>query len=152
MSDDRPVLLCFDGSADAGRAIGAAAALLGVRPAVVLTVWEPMRDLTPLNPIGDAVGRLSGLYADMDEAGLELARETAAAGTELAAGHGFAARPWVRCGAAAATIERVADELDAIAVVLGARGRAATTTMLGSVSARVCRHARHPVLVVPPAG
>ena len=82
MPDDRPVLLCFDGSPDAGRAIGAAAVLFGVRSAVVLTVWEPARDLTPLNPVGDAVGRLSGLYADVDEAGLELARETAATGAE----------------------------------------------------------------------
>ena len=151
MPEDRPVLLCFDGSADAGRAVAAAAALIGARPAVVLTVWEPARDLTPLNPVGDAVGRLSGLYADVDEAGLELARETAATGAELAAGHGFAARPWVRCGAAAGTIRRVAVELDATAIVLGARGRS-VSTMLGSVSTRVCHHADRPVLVVPPGG
>lgn len=36
-------LLCFDGSQDAEAAISKAGELLGPRPAVVLTVWEPLR-------------------------------------------------------------------------------------------------------------
>ena len=65
-----PVVLCFDGSEDARRAIEQAGRLLAPRPAVVLTVWEAARDLTVLDPVGDAVGRLSGIYAELDEAGL----------------------------------------------------------------------------------
>jgi hypothetical protein len=75
MTDSRPALLCFDGSEDACRAIGDAGGLLAPRPAVVLTVWETARRLTALDPMGDAVGRESGIYADLDAAGLQAARD-----------------------------------------------------------------------------
>jgi hypothetical protein len=86
MTDARPVLLCFDGSEDARRAIDAAGRLLAPRPAVVLTVWEAARDITALDPLGDAVGRLSGIYAELDEAGLHAAREAAERGVSRHAG------------------------------------------------------------------
>ena len=50
MSDttrDGPVLICFDGSNDAANAITEAAHLLGSRPAVVVTVREPLQALGP---------------------------------------------------------------------------------------------------------
>lgn len=151
MGDEGTVLLCHDGSEDSSRALREAAALLGPRPAVVLSVWEPARDLTPLDLVGDAIGRLSGLYADLDEAGLELAREIATSGVAIARAAGFDARPRAECGRPAATIVRVADELGAQVIVLGARGRSGAAR-LGSVSGRVCRHAHRPVLVLPRAG
>ncbi|MGZ4268506.1 MAG: universal stress protein [Solirubrobacteraceae bacterium] len=151
MTPDRPVLLCFDGSGGARRAVVEAAGLLGPRRAVVLSIWQPARELTPLDPFGDVVGRLSGLYADLDEAGMEVARGIAAEGVELAEAAGFSARARVQCGRPAATITRVAEEIDAAAIVLGARGLSPAGAMLGSVSGRVCRHARRPVVVVPPA-
>jgi hypothetical protein len=69
MTDSRPALLRFDGSEDACRAIGDAGGLLAPRPAVVLTVWETARRLTALDPMGDAVGRESGIYADSTRPG-----------------------------------------------------------------------------------
>ncbi len=145
-----PVLLCFDGSPDARRAVEAAGRLLGAADAVVLTVWEPARDLTPLDPLGDVVGRLSGIYAELDEIALEAARTVAAEGAALAETAGFSARARVERGRPAAIIDAVATDIDARVVVLGARGLSGASAVLGSVSERVCRHAHRPVLVVPP--
>ena len=151
MTDSRPALLCFCGSNDARRAIGDAADLLAPRPAVVLTVWEAARDLTALDPVGDAVGRLSGIYAELDTAGLQAARDLAQRGAQLARQAGFEARTRVECGSVWQTIAAIAAEEDAAVVVVGARGRSRTAAVLGRVSARVSRHAGRPVLVVPPA-
>ena len=42
-ADVAPVLLCFDGSDHAACALAKAGGFLAPRPAVVLTVWEPIR-------------------------------------------------------------------------------------------------------------
>src|SRR5450755_2820560 len=46
-----PALLCYDGSDDAAAAIAKAAEFLAPRPAVVLTVWEPVRVWEPWDPV-----------------------------------------------------------------------------------------------------
>lgn len=150
MTRSGPVLLCFDGSEDARRAIGDAGRLLAPRHAVVLTVWEAARDLTALDPVGDAVGRLSGIYAELDKAGLQAAREVADRGAQLARDAGFEPRSRVECGPVWRTIVAIAGDEDAAVIVVGARGLSRAATVLGSVSARVSRHAGRPVLVVPP--
>ena len=150
MTSARPILLCFDGSDHARRAVREAAELLGPRPAVVLSVWERARDLSSLDPLGDLVGRVSEIYAQLDDAGLDVARRQAEEGVRLATELNFEARPRVECGPVWQTIVRVADEEDAAAIALGARGRSGPGAMLGSVSARVARHAHRPVLVLPP--
>ena len=150
MTASSPVLLCFDGSEDARRAIHDAGRLLAPRPAVVLTVWEAARDLTALDPIGDAVGRLSGIYAELDEVGLQAARDVAQRGARFARDAGFEPRTRVECGPVWRTIAAVAADEDVTAIVVGARGLSRAAAVLGSVSARVSRHAGRPVLVVPP--
>jgi nucleotide-binding universal stress UspA family protein len=151
MTSPLPVLLCFDGSEDARRAIDDAGRLLAPRTAIVLTVWEAARDLTALDPDGDAVGRLSGIYAELDEVGLQAARDIAQRGAQLARGAGFEAGTRVECGPVWQTIVAVAAEEGAAVIVVGARGLSRAAAVLGSVSARVSRHAGRPVLVVPPA-
>ena len=151
MTDSRPALLCFDGSEDARRAIGDAGGLLAPRPAVVLTVWQAARHLTVLDPMGDAVGRLSGIYADLDAAGLQAARDVVQRGAQLAQEAGFQPRTRVECGWVWQTIAAIGAEEDAAVIVVGARGRSWATTVLGSVSARVTGHSGRPVLVVPAA-
>lgn len=151
MTDSRPALLCFDGSEDACRAIGDAGGLLAPRPAVVLTVWETARRLTPLDPMGDAVGRVSGIYADLDAAGLQAARDVVQRGAQLAQEAGFQPRTRVECGSVWQTIVAIGAEEDAAVIVIGARGLSRVAAVLGSVSTRVTDHADRPVLVVPPA-
>jgi nucleotide-binding universal stress UspA family protein len=144
-----PVLLCFDGSAEAAEAIRGACLLLEQRDAIVLAVAIPARDELPLDPGSDLVGRASGLYRDWDEIAIELAERRASSGCEVASDVGFAARPLTASGRPAATILRVADEQDVAVIVLGARRHGALGGLLGSVSARVVGHALRPVLVIP---
>jgi nucleotide-binding universal stress UspA family protein len=144
---DAPVLICYDGSADAERAIGAAAELLGPRRAVVLGVGPlvtPTESLAVMGPVAPAVA-FEGLNEDDAEQRTE-------AGVEKARGAGFDAE--VRAEVAAPTWEaivNVADEIDAAVIVLGSRGlHGAREVFEGSVSHDVAAHAGRPVLIVPP--
>ena len=150
MTDSRPALLCFDGSEDARRAIGDAGGLLAPRPAVVLTVWETARNLTVLDPMGDAVGRRSAIYADLDAAGMQAARDVVQRGARLAHEAGFQPRTRMECGSVWQTIVAIGAKEDT-AVIVGARGLSRVAAVLGSVSTRVTAHADRPVLVVPPS-
>ena len=144
-----PVLLCFDGSAEAAEAIRCASVVLAGREAIVLAVAIPAKDELPLDPGGDLVGRLSGLYRDWDEIATELAERHASSGCELAIREGFTARSLTASGKPAATILRVADQHDVSVIVLGAGRHSALGGLLGSVSARVAARATQPVLVIP---
>lgn len=144
-----PVLFCFDGSAEAAEAIRSAGMLLAARDAIVLTVAIPAKDELPLDPAGDLVGRVSGLYRDWDEIAIELADRQARSGCELASGEGFAARSLTASGKPAAAILRVADDHDVSVIVLGAGRHGTLGGLLGSVSARVVERAVRPVLVIP---
>jgi nucleotide-binding universal stress UspA family protein len=141
-----PILIGYDGSEHARRAIEAAHALLRGREAVVL-------DAAPL--------RISVGYSEMpsdapwvDAADPTLAYAGAQAGVEFAQQLGFHA---VARTAAAHTTWRavtdVADEVDASVIVVGSRGlRGAREVVEHSVSHDIATHARQPVLVVPPYG
>ena len=53
--DDTPILICYDGSANAARAIRVAAALLGPRRSVVLDIAPPITPTESLAAIGPLV-------------------------------------------------------------------------------------------------
>ena len=142
-----PILICYDGSDGARRAIDAAAELLGHRRAVVLDVGSivtPVESLTVLAPVAPAAA-----FEELNEAD---AGEGARAGAEQARRAGFDAE--ARSGLAAPTWEGivdVADEIDAAVIVLGSRGlKGARELFEGSVSHEVAEHAGRPVLIVPP--
>jgi len=150
--DDRPVLLCFDGSANAAVAIGKAGELLGPREAVVLTVSEPVAVWEPYDPATILTGPVSRLAADalgLDEIARELAAGRADQGVALARAAGFRARSRIAEGKSWRVICDVAEELDAEPIVVGARGLSRVqSVLLGSVSSAVVVHAKQPVLVV----
>ena len=141
------LLLCFDGSAAAAHAIRSAGRLFADRDALVLSVAIPAKDEWPLDPVGDLVGRLSGLYREWDELATELARRRAALGCQIAAEVGLHALPLVAAGKAAPAILHAAGEHDVNVIVMGTRGHRSSLS-LGSVSAHVAQHAPHPVLIV----
>jgi nucleotide-binding universal stress UspA family protein len=143
-----PVLLCYDGSVEAERAIDLAAELLGPRRAVVLDVW-PL--LTPDESVAVvSAGMPAELFAETNEAD---ALGRAELGAEHARRAGFAAEPRATAaGPIGEEILRIADEIDAAVIVLGSRGLHGLEQLLaGSVSRDVVRHSHRPVLVVPPA-
>jgi nucleotide-binding universal stress UspA family protein len=148
----KPVLLCFDGSEDAAEAIAGAGELFGSRPAVVLTVQEPIRSFQPSDPatILDApIGRLLSKTLELDEIADEVAQDEVNRAIELARASGFQATGRVVHGKAWKAICDVAAELDAAVIVLGARGLSRVqSALLGSVSAAVSVHAGRPVLIV----
>ena len=144
---DAPILICYDGSEGAERAIDVAAELLGPRQATVLDVGPvvtPVESLAVLSPVAPA--------AQFEEVNEDEARRGSLAGVERARRAGFAAD--ARSGVAAPTWEGivdVADEIGAAVIVLGSRGlNGARELLAGSVSHEVGEHAGRPVLIVPP--
>jgi nucleotide-binding universal stress UspA family protein len=145
--DNTPILICFDGSPGAVRAIAAAATLLGPRRAVVLHVAPP---ITPAESVA-TVSPLapSAAFEQLNTA--DTSRE-AARGAELARASGFEAEARGVSGAPVwEGVVGVAEELDAAVIVIGSRGLSGLReTLDGSLSHELAQHAGRPVLIVPP--
>ena len=145
--ESAPVLICYDGSESARRAIDAAAALLGPRHAVVLDLGPPLTPAESVAAISPVVPTAD--FEDLNEADALTRAEDGAARAERA---GFQAV--ARGGISAPTWEGicdVADEIDAPVIVVGSRGLTPGRELVeGSISHDVARHAGRPVLVVPP--
>jgi len=142
-----PLLICYDGSEGARRAVGAAATLLVERTAVILAVAAPTTAVQALDTLG-AVPQAP------EEVNLETAVRSAEEGADYARRAGLTAE--ARGELAAPTwkgIVDVADELDAAVIVIGSRGlRGVRELVEGSLSHEVAEHTGRPVLIVPPGG
>ncbi|GAB2522767.1 universal stress protein [Nocardia heshunensis] len=148
------MLIAYDGSENARRAVEYAGRFLAANRAVVLTAWEPM--------VRQAA-RLSGLsgvmqpewMADDEIADVALvdAKNINAEGVRLAklAGLNAEART-VECTTTIWTaIVEVADELDVDIIVAGTRGATGIRALMhSSVADAVLKHCHRPVLMVPP--
>jgi nucleotide-binding universal stress UspA family protein len=148
--DQVRIVIGYDGSAGADRAITAAARLFPGADAVVVSVDEPV-----LETVAGAELVATGVWLDLPEAengALAAASETADAGVARAAAAGLHATAQPVVGAPAwDEISRVATEVGADTIVVGSRGHGALVgALLGSVSEALTRHAGRPVLVVPP--
>lgn len=147
---DGSVLLCYDGSEDARQAIEGAAGLLSGRPALVVTVWQPMAGLGSFAWSGATESMVN--FVELDRAAAEDAGRIADRGVRIAAEAGFEAELITvkSTGAVWQTIVEVADRHDVAAIVLGSRGLTGMrSVLLGSVSSAIVQHARRPTLVVP---
>lgn len=145
--DKQPILICYDGSADAERAIDAAAALFGSRHTFVLTV-------APTITFAEAAAATSAIVPAQSFEHLNRAEalEQARAGVSYALRAGLEAHPRVEMSPTTwRAIVDVAEELDAAAIVIGSRGLSGLREFArGSVSHDVATHAHRPVLIVPP--
>ena len=118
-----------------------------------MTVWERVTTWAPSDPatiLSAPLSRLASKELNLDEISQGAARELMQRGVELAREAGFEAEGRLEEGKPWRTIRRVADELEAEPIVLGARGLGRVESMLlGSVSIAVIFHSKRPVLVVP---
>jgi len=144
---DGPLLVCFDGSARAARAIKRAGALFAGRDALVVTVWQP----TSLGSLAWAGVTASMVeFFRVDRAGAEVAERVAAEGVRIAIEAGLRATPLAieADGPVWRTILEIADRHDAATIVMGSRGLTGVrSTLLGSVSNAVVQHTDRPTLI-----
>jgi nucleotide-binding universal stress UspA family protein len=149
MSDAKaPIVICYDGSAGADRAIDKAAELIGPRRAIVLDVGPELTTAEGLAMLSPVVP--GSAFEDLNTADALSRARVGAAAAELA---GFTAEPrTVLSSPTWEGIVAVADEVDADLIVLGSRGlTGAREAFLGSISHEVAEHAGRPLLIVPPA-
>jgi nucleotide-binding universal stress UspA family protein len=154
--DSQPVLVAYDGSTIAQRAVETAARLFGGHRLVVVSVWEPglAFTLAPTPDIG-GVGYIppsADEMATMDRAQRDHAADSAEAGARLAREHGATAvepLPVADEGKIGETLADLAEQLDASAIVVGSRGLGAVKSgLFGSTSRELLNRSRRPVLVV----
>jgi nucleotide-binding universal stress UspA family protein len=146
------ILICYDGSDDSKQAVSRAAELFPAHEAIVLHVWEPLKDVASTPPVPGLYGMLEQGLDEMDRIGDEVSQRIAAEGTERAGAAGLDAEPLSISGHGRAwrNILKVARDRDVQAIVLGQRGiGGAERALLGSVSTAVVHHADRPVVVVP---
>jgi nucleotide-binding universal stress UspA family protein len=148
------VVIGYDGSPVADRAVAEAAGLLAPRPALVVVVWEAGRGFEAAWPVGlEAPVPVLDIRTalELEEAFYEAAERTARQGAALAMSMGLQAESLVVADdiSVADTLIRVTRERDAAAVVVGAhRHGALSEVLLGSTSRDVIRHAPCPAIVV----
>jgi nucleotide-binding universal stress UspA family protein len=150
------VVIAYDGSPEADRAIRAAGELLTVREALVITIWKSGLGFQlvalPTTSIGLPPGPLDvRTAAEVDRSLYEGAQRTAQRGAELAREAGLEAEPLAVADdpdtPIQETIVQVARERHAEAVVVGSHARRA---LLGDITRGVLKLAPCPVLVGGP--
>jgi nucleotide-binding universal stress UspA family protein len=148
VSRAHPLILCYDGSEGAKRAIGHAGALFSGGHALVLTVW---RSTTSLGSVGWSGAMVMPNFAELDDAAFEAGASRAAEGASLARRAGLEAEPLTveADGPVWEAIVETADHRQAAVIVLGSRGLTGLRSiLLGSVSGTVVHQAHRPTLVI----
>jgi len=150
-----PVIIGFDGTPAAERALRESASLLAPRPAVVVVVWEAGRafeTLTlPVRALEAPVSMDMSDACEAERAAYEAAERMAEQGAALAAELGYQAEGLAVADEATVpeTLLRIATERDGQALVLGSHGhRGLKVALLGSTTKAVVEHAPCPVVVV----
>jgi nucleotide-binding universal stress UspA family protein len=145
-----PLLVCYDGSDGAKAALEAAAAAFAPGRAVVACYWQPFASSG--KRFGVDIRELVQDADDINRREATLAATLAEEGAALARGGGLdaEARPVEIDGPIDEAILAHADELDAAAIVLGARGSSSLRSLLiGNIAYEVVQRATRPVFVAP---
>ncbi|MEU1208964.1 universal stress protein [Nocardia sp. NPDC005825] len=148
------MLIAYDGSENARRAVEYAGRFLAANRAVVLTAWEPMvRQAARLSGLSGVMQPEWMTDDEIEDIALVDARNINAEGVRLAklAGLNAEART-VECSTTIWTaIVETADELDVDIIVAGTRGATGIRALMhSSVADAVLKHCHRPVLMVPP--
>ena len=152
-TDSRPVIVVgFDGSDAAARAIAVATTLMAGAEVLVVCVYRPLLDAAGAALLGTSQELVRGGARALDAQRRQEAQQTAERGAALAAAGGCASEALALAapGAVWAAIEHLAEQRRAAAVVVGERRLSGLGRfVLGSVSSGLVHHATLPVLVVP---
>jgi nucleotide-binding universal stress UspA family protein len=151
--EDRPIVLCYDGSPDARHAIRLAGELFAGRCALVVTVWQPTGGLGTFVWAGETAGMVD--FAQLDSTVASESLRTAREGLSIAQEVGLRADCVVvkAGGPVWKAILEIAERRDAATIVMGSRGLTGLRSLvLGSVSSAVVQHAQRPTLVIPRQG
>jgi nucleotide-binding universal stress UspA family protein len=146
-----PVLICYDGSASAQRALSVAASSLDGAPMVLLNIWNPPQRIMA-DSFGVSASEHGPAYQELEALSCRRAAEILAEGEAEAQLRDFrvTTRQEPNRSSIWKTILDVADEIDASLVVAGTHGTTAVESgLLGSVSNALVHHAHRPVLLVP---
>ena len=148
------VLVGFDGSPDAAQAITVGAALFPEAQAHISHVWMPPFTVHPSPAQVREARTVDGLIQMLEEQGRARADQVIADGVALAREAGWTAEPVSRRGFAGEGLElaRLAEEIGADVLIVGARGLSGVRALLGSVSDVVAHYSPMPALVVPRRG
>jgi nucleotide-binding universal stress UspA family protein len=145
-----PLLICYDGTDGARSALETAARDFPGRNAVVAYYWQPFA--AAKRRFGRHILELVQDAESVNERERQLAAEVAEEGAALAREKGLVAEPEaveIDVPIQEAVLSH-ADELEAAAIVLGARGGSTLRSLLvGDVAFEVVQRATRPVLVVP---
>jgi nucleotide-binding universal stress UspA family protein len=149
-----PVLIAYDGSDAARRAIGETAELFGSRSVLVATVWEEglaysaaVPTASELQPAPVDIELAEKLGEELHARALHIAEQ----GGELARSAGLEAEAFAVAGdfQVAEAIVELARERGVAAIVIGSRGLTGLRARLeGSTSSAVLKRASCPVVVV----
>lgn len=145
------ILIGYDGSSGARRAVERAGSLFPGQSALIVTAWVGATEAAPELMLAPG-GVVMATIAALGDAMRERAEELAAEGAELATAAGLAAESRaVHSGRAQwEALVSCAEGSGAAAIVLGSRGYSVVTSaMLGSVTTGVLNNAARPVLIVP---
>lgn len=145
-----PIVYCDDGSDNARRGIEVGHKLLR-GPGLVLTVWRSWVVSVPYMAVG--AGMAVGMAEDLDKTAEEQALAVSDDGAELVrAGGNECSAEGVRFdGPIWRGLIDAANDRQASAIVIGARGLTGIANALGSVASAIVHHSPRAVLVVPPA-
>ena len=146
---DGPLLLCYDGSDSAKRAIEVAGELLDPQPALVLHFWDSWVAEAPA--LAALSRTVEGMATELDEIADEQSSKLTDDGVELAEQSGFDATGLSEraVGPGWIAVRDAANQHACSAIVVGSRGLTGVSAALGGVSNGVVHNSRRPVLVVP---
>jgi nucleotide-binding universal stress UspA family protein len=135
------IVVGYDGSEAARAAIAYAVAAARGRRVIIVHAYEAAP--------ADLAARLRvALEPDREAAGLAVLDEVLLEGNDELADAEWEGR--LVAGAPAEAIMRVAEEVDADAIVVGSHGHGRLAALLGSVSHELVRRAPRPVTIIPP--
>ena len=145
------ILIAYDGSPHAERAVDEAARMFPGATAVLVTAWTSIREAARAGRAALPESVVQQAVHEIDAATEAEAQAKANAGAERAQTQGLAATALAiqADGSVASAILDAAGEHHATAVVVGSRGLSGVrSALLGSVSNAIVHHSARPVVVV----